>query len=219
MNQPFWYKEPSVLFAKDAWYMFVPQPNMTVRAALNAIVRFSIYLGLILTATTMNPWYVLIIPIVMGATIVLHTLFPEVKKMTEKFQSGPIVSGYEGTEESLPTLDNPFMNPQLTDIHVVNDRPPAADITRKDVRDQVNAAFTKTSNIFMDTSDVFDVVQSQRNFYSVPQDDHAGFLRFLGKNEQYTNQKGLAEGYVVAKGTVAEIASPDSLGAPAGASA
>jgi hypothetical protein len=215
MSQPFWYKDPSVLFAKDAWYVFVPQPTMTVRAALNAIVRFSIYLSVILVATTFNPWYALLVPIVMGITIVLHTLFPEVKKMTEGFRSGPVVSGYVGTEVSMPTADNPFMNPQLTDIHVNNNRPPAADITSLEVRDKVNSAFAQTSNIYMDTTDVFDMVQSQRNFYAVPEDDHGGFLRFLGKNEQYSNQKGLAEGYVVAKGTIAE--SP-TASAPSGTS-
>lgn len=218
MSQPFWFSDPSVLFAKDTWYIFVPQPMMTVRAALNAIVRFTIYLSLLLTATTMNPWYLLMIPVVMAATVVLHRLFPEVKKMTEGFVSGPVVSGYRGEGESLPSVDNPFMNPQLTDIHSDYNRPPAADITRLDVRDKVNEAFAQTSNIYMDTTDVFQQVQAQRNFYSVPADDHGGFLRFLGKNEQYSNQKGLSEGYVVAKGTVSEMATAEVSTAPVGAS-
>jgi hypothetical protein len=73
------------------------------------------------------------------------------------------------------------------------------------VRDKVNQAFAQTSNIYMDTSDVFDLVQAQRNFHTVPEDDHEGLLKFLGKNAQYSNQKGLAETYVVAKGTVNEL--------------
>lgn len=218
MSQAFWYKDPSVLFAKDAWYVFVPQPTMTVRAALNSIVRFSIYLSVLLVATTMNPWYILLIPLVMGATVVLHAVFPEVKKMTEGFVSGPVVSGYTGEDTSMPSVDNPFMNPLLTDIHVKNNIPPAADITRLDVRDKVNEAFAQTSNIYMDTTDVFQQVQSQRNFYAVPQDDHGGFLRFLGKNEQYSNMKGLSEGYVVAKGTVSETPAAEVTTAPKGTS-
>lgn len=214
--QAFWYEDPSVLFNKDTWYVFVPQPMMPVGAALNAVVRFSVYLAGILVLTTLNPWYVLLVPVVMGLSIVLHALFPEVKKMTESFVSGPVVSAYVGTDESMPTPDNPFMNPQLTDIHAENKRPPAADITRVDVRDKVNDTFAQTSNIYMDTTDVFDMVQSQRNFYSVPEDDHGGFLRFLGKNEQYSNQKGLSEGYVVAKGTVSELPSADVAAAPKG---
>jgi len=218
MSQPFWFTDPSVLFAKDTWYVFVPQPTMPVRTALNAIVRFTVYLALLLTATTLKPWYLLIIPVVMGVTIVLHRLFPDVKKMTEGFVSGPVVSSYRGDGENMPTVDNPFMNPQLTDIHSDYNQPPASDITRLDVRDKVNEAFAQTSNIYMDTTDVFQQVQAQRNIYSVPADDHGGFLRFLGKNEQYSNQKGLSEGYVVAKGTVSELATAEVSTAPKGVS-
>jgi len=68
----------------------------------------------------------------------------------------------------------------------------------------------------MDTADVFDLVQAQRNFYTVPEDDHAGFLAFLGKNAQYNNQKLLSEGFVVAKGTFRELPTPSVSSAPEG---
>lgn len=202
MSEPFWFSEPSILFSKDTWYAFVPQPNMPVKSALNAVVRFSVYLSALLLISTRDPLYALFVPTVMLVTLFLEKWFPEAKKMSEGFQSGPVVSGYRGTETSMPTEDNPFMNPGLTDIMDDPERPPAADITSVEVRDRVNAAYAKTSNIFMDTSDVFDMVQSQRNFYAVPTDDYGGFLDFLGKNGQATNQKGLSEGYVLSKGTV-----------------
>jgi hypothetical protein len=159
----------------------------------------------------MRPTYTLIIPLVLGLTIVLKSLFPQARKLTE-----PFVSSYVGEEHSLPTADNPFMNAPLTDILDNPNRPPAADVTSLAVRDKVNAAFAQTSNIYMDTTDVFDLVQSQRNFHTVPEDNHAGLLAFLGKNAQYSNQKGLAETYVVAKGTVEELPT-QSVGAPVGA--
>jgi hypothetical protein len=107
------------------------------------------------------------------------------------------------------------MNASLVDINDNPNRPPAADVTDIDIRDKVNKAFAQTSNIYMDTSDVYDLVQSQRNFHTVPEDDHAGLLAFLGKNAQYSNQKLLSEGFVVAKGTFAEPATPAS-GVPTG---
>ena len=211
MTEPFWYTEPSVLFSKDTWYMFVPQANMTVKAALNAVVRFSVYLSVLLTITSRDSWYLLFIPTVMLATIFLEKTFPEVKKITEGF-----VSSYQGEDRSMPTEDNPFMNAPLTDINDNPDRPPAADVTDIKVRDKVNAAFAQTSNIYMDTTDVFDLVQGQRNFHTVPEDDHAGFLAFLGKNAQYSNQKLLAEGFVVAKGTFSELPLPSVSAPPPG---
>jgi hypothetical protein len=215
-TEPFWYDDPNVLFSRAKWYVFVPQASMTVKEALNAVVRFSVYLSVLLVATSRDVWYLLLVPLVMVATIFLEKWFPQAKKISEGFQSGPVVSGYSGTETSMPTDDNPFMNPQLTDIHVNDNRPPAADITDVKVRDKVNAAFAQTSNLYMDTTDVFDLVQSQRNFYSVPQDDHAGFLAFLGKNAQQSNQKLLSEGFVVAKGTFRELTTPSVSTAPTG---
>lgn len=206
-QEPFWYDEPSVLFAPDTWYRFVPQPTMTVPQALNAVARFSIYLSLLLFVTTMNPKYTLILPLVLGFTILLKAWFPQARKLTE-----PFVSSYVGEERTLPSDDNPFMNAPLTDILDHPNRPPAADVTALDVRDKVNAAFAKTSNIYMDTTDVFDLMQAQRNFHTVPEDDHAGLLAFLGKNAQRTNQKGLSETYVIAKGTTEEELPAASVG-------
>ena len=209
MSQPFWYSDPSVLFSKDTWYTFVPTPKMSVAEALNAVVRFSIYLSVLLFLTSMDPWYVFIIPIVMGLSIGLNAMFPRAKAITETF-----VSSYVGDMKTLPTPDNPFMNPSLADIHVNNDRPPAADVTSLGVRDKVNAAFAQTSNIYMDTSDVFDIVQAQRNFHTVPEDDYEGLLKFLGKNAR--TDKLLSEGYVVAKGTVTELPIPSAVRPPEG---
>lgn len=198
MSEPFWYSEPNVLFSKNTWYTFVPTPTMPVPAALNAVTRFSVYLSILLFLTSLNPLYLLFVPLVAIVTIFLNGWFPQAKKMTENF-----VTSYVGVDESRPTADNPFMNAPLTDILDNPNRPPAADVTRKDVRDEVNSAFAQTSNIYMDTTDIFDLVQSQRNFHTVPEDDHAGLLRFLGKNA--ASGKLLSEGYVVAKGTVEEM--------------
>jgi hypothetical protein len=207
--EPFWYFEPSVLFGKDTWYTFVPTAKMTVPAALNAVARFSVYLSTLLFITSMNPAYLLFIPIVLGATIFLNGWFPQAKKMTETF-----VSSYTGTAESMPSADNPFMNAPLSDILDNPNRPPAADVTRVDVRDKVNSAFSKTSNMYMDTTDIFDLVQSQRNFHTVPEDDHEGLLKFLGKNAK--SEKLLSEGYVVAKGTMSELPEGDVSTKPLG---
>jgi hypothetical protein len=89
-------------------------------------------------------------------------------------------------------VDNPFMNAPLTDILDNPSRPPAADITRPEIREKVNAAFAQTSNIYMDTTDAYDLIQSQRNFHTVPADDHAGLLKFINKGGS-ANQKTVNE--------------------------
>ena len=205
MSSPFWYDDPSILFRSDTWSRFVPTPKMSVPDALNAVVRFSAYLSVLLFLTSLDPWYLLIVPVVMGLTIFLRGWFPEAKKMVESF-----VTSYVGEDETLPTPDNPFMNAPLTDILDNPDRPPApADVTTKEVRSKINAAFAKTSSMYLDTTDVYDLVQAQRNFHTVPEDDHAGLLKFLGKNAK--TDKLLSESYVVAKGTAEEFPLPTAV--------
>ena len=217
MSEPFWYSEPNILFSQSTWYKFVPTADMPVPTALNAVVRFSVYLSALLFASSMRPVYLLVIPLVMGVTVALNSMFPRARKIIEGFGNGLVVSGYVGDMETRPSDDNPFMNPHLTDILDNPMLPPAADVTRKDVRDEVNTAFAKTSNIYMDTTDVFQMVQSQRNFHTVATDDHAGLLKFMA-GEQRTD-KLLSEGYVAAKGTVTTLPATQSIDVPTGAEA
>ena len=216
-TEPFWYSDPSVLFGQGAWYKFVPTAAMSVSESLNAVVRFSVYLSILLFLSSLQPMYLAMIPLVMGVTIALKTLFPRAKKITEAFGNGLHVSGYVGDIENRPTDDNPFMNPHLTDILDNPNLPPAADVTRKDIRDEVNAAFAKTSNMYMDTTDVFQMVQAQRNFHTVVTDDHAGLLKFMGKGQR--TDKLLSEGYVGAKGTVPALPATASINVPTGTQA
>jgi hypothetical protein len=217
MNEPFWYSDPSILFSQTSWFKFVPTADMPVSTALNSVVRFSVYLSLLLFVSTMRPIYLLIIPLVMIVTIALDRVFPNARKIVEGFGNGLVVSGYVGDMETRPSDDNPFMNPHLTDILDNPMLPPAADVTRKDIRDEVNQAFAKTSNIYMDTGDIFQMVQSQRNFHTVVTDDHAGLLKFLDKGKR--TDKLLSEGYVAAKGTVMDLPATQSIDVPTGTEA
>jgi hypothetical protein len=106
------------------------------------------------------------------------------------------------------------MNASLADINDNPARPPAADVTDLQVRERVNQSFAQTSNLYMDTTDVFDLVQAQRNFHTVPEDDHAGLLKFL-KGSAPTG-KELNEGYVVARGTMAEMPTSSVTAPPRG---
>ena len=174
MSEPFWIADPSVLFRQDTWLAFVPTPSMTVDQSLNAVVRFVTYLSALLFLCSMDFRYILYIPVTMLVTVALHKWFPVAKEM---FQGSPFVSSYVGTAKTQPTVDNPFMNPTLVDINENPNKPPPTDITSREARDKVNASFAQTSNLYMDTSDVYANMQSQINFHSVPIDDHAGLLK------------------------------------------
>ena len=63
ISDPFWYDDFNVLFRQDNLTKFFPDYKMTLIEKLNAIVRLSIYLGLILYAVTKTYQY-LYIPII-----------------------------------------------------------------------------------------------------------------------------------------------------------
>jgi hypothetical protein len=209
MSEAFWFNDPAGLFMADNWSKFVPTPDMTVPMALNAVMRFTVYFSIILMGATGVSAYLAAIPLMAVVTVVLYRIFPETQRMRETF-----VSSYTGGERTMPSIDNPFMNAPLTDILDNPNRPRAADITAPNVREQVNATFAQTSNMYMDTTDAFDMIQSQRNFHSVPEDDHAGLLQFINKGGS-ASQKTTSETYVAAKGTVSELSAP-SVTFPAG---
>lgn len=193
----FWLDDPANLFTKDTWTHFVPTNDMTVPEALNAVVRFSVYFSVMMAFICMNANYLMFIPVIMGTSIVLVKLFPETQILKEAFKNA------EGKHAN-PTKSNPFMNVLFTDyVDDVHRAPAPPDVTSPAVKESINEAFAKTSDLFMDTSDKYALAQSARNFVTqasttIP-NDLDGFQNFL--NQHNVSRKEISESYVVAKGS------------------
>ena len=218
MPELIWFKDPSVLFSPTTWSHFVPTKDMNTAEALNSVVRFATYFSVVLFLATSVSGYLVAIPIVMAATVVLYNLFPN-GKVIESFVSKVASSG----QYTMPTGDNPFMNPLLTEIQDNPNRPDAAPVNRKDVKAQIYKSFQKTTDLYMDSTDLFDQAQAMRTFHTIqsakiPSDQDA-FLKFLGKGldePDYSSApparygKALNEGYVEAKGSLRGLPSSTS---------
>jgi len=218
MTDQLWFKDPAILFKKDNWNKFVPLQTMTTAEALNSVVRFTIYFAAIMFLATGEGMYMLSIPVVMVATILLGNVFPNGKKL----ESFSIQSEHSTSNENhtMPTRDNPFMNVLLTDIKDNPNRGDAAPTMKREIKDKIYKAFQQTSDIYMDTSDLFDQAQAMRNFHTlqsakVPNDQDA-FLKWLSKGWDSPDYSSAAparfgkiksEGYVDAVGSMKELAS------------
>ncbi len=193
----FWLDDPANLFTKDTWTHFVPTNEMTVPEALNAVVRFSVYFSVMMAFICMNANYLMFIPVIMGTSIVLVKLFPETQILKEAFKNAD-------QKHANPSKSNPFMNVLFTDyVDDVHRAPAPSDITSPAVKESINEAFAKTSDLFMDTSDKYALAQSARNFVTqasttIP-NDMEGFQSFL--NQHNVSRKEISESYVVAKGS------------------
>jgi hypothetical protein len=194
---------------------------MTTAQALNSVVRFSTYFSVILFLATGVSAYLLAVPVVMATSVGLFTLFPDGKIM-ESFVSKVVKAVSKA--ETIPSAENPFMNPLLTEIGDNPNRPDAAPITRSDVKVAVASAFQKTSDLYMDTSDIFDQTQAMRTFHTLQSatipNDQDGFLKWLAKGLDEPDHssaplarhaKLLSEGYVEAKGSVKNLKSTTSI--------
>jgi hypothetical protein len=219
MPEQFWFNDPSVLFRQETWTRFVPTKCMTTTEALNAVVRFTIYSSVLLSLFTGTQSYLIAIPVVAIASVALHQLFPNGKKLEtflgEMMRTTPLTTRENFT---MPTPQNPFMNVLLTEITDNPNRGDAAPVSDKQVRAQIYKAFQQTSDIYMDTSDLFDQTQAMRTFHTlqsakVPNDQDA-FLAWLAKgyddvdtSSAFPSRGGkiLSEGYVNARGAMRNL--------------
>jgi len=58
---------------------------MTVPEALNAVVRFTIYSGILISLITQKSTYLLLIPAVMVVSAILVRMYPETQVLRETF--------------------------------------------------------------------------------------------------------------------------------------
>lgn len=194
-REVFWLNDPSQFMTAQSWTRFVPMDWMTVPEALNAVLRFTIYFAVILAMVSGRGEYLLSIPVVAAVTIVLAKMYPETQTFKETFSNGG---------RTTPTPSNPFMNVTLDEYTRDPERPRAANVQKIDVAENMENAFGRTSELYMDTSDRFDLMQASRNFYTtaattIP-NDLDGYQRFLNKDN--VSRKLDSERYVAAKGSV-----------------
>jgi hypothetical protein len=222
MPEQFWFKDPAVLFTSENWSKFVPLQGMSTAESLNSVVRFSVYFALFLFLANGSTAYILTVPIVMVFTVVLYNLFPNGKTL-EPFTEGMT----QKNVYTMPSQPNPFMNVLLTDIPDNPNREDAAPTGRRDVKSEIYKNFQKTSDIYMDTSDLFDQTQAMRTFHTLQSarvpNDLDGFKKWLSKGldePDYSSAaparhgKVLSEGHVVAKGAMRDL--PNTTAVPSG---
>lgn len=225
MAEKLWIEDPSILFSPTTWQRFVPTKDMDVPTALNSTVRFTVYFSVLLFIGTSKTAYLLAIPLMLLSTVVFSKLFPTTRDI-ESFTTKVISVSKNNT---MPSVENPFMNPLLTEITDNPNRPDAPAITSKKVKAQIEKVFNHTADLHMDTSDLFDQTQAMRTFHTLQSatipNDQDGFLNFLAKGNDdpdYSsafpsrNAKIKSEGFVAAQGSLGSL--PNSTTKPAGTS-
>lgn len=186
-NDLFWLNKPNILIDPKRLNEFFPHPNMTEIEQLNAITRFTIYLGILLALIKLNFNY-LYIPIVgFIVTFCIYNNKPKLKNKENQDKYELYKNKSKRNKNVLyvkPTYDNPFMNPSISDI---NNNPNREAYSKKsfidniEIKKEIEDKFNY--NLYQDAGDVFNKSNSQRQFYTTPvttipnkQDDFANWL-------------------------------------------
>jgi len=158
---PFWFNDYSIIFNKDRLTEFFPANDMEYTEKLNAILRFSIYIAIILFVHNRNI-NVVFIPIVTGLiTLYLYRYFRDEDTGKSLEELGIIED-----QCIAPTKDNPFMNVLMSDYTEQPERPEACNIKKEDIKESAEENFNH--NLYRDVSDVWNKTHSQRQFYTMP---------------------------------------------------
>jgi hypothetical protein len=176
-GDPIWIDDYTQLLRVDRLVDFIPKVDMPYSERINAIVRLSFYIGIILALLHNNYLYLYVPIVVLVATYgIYHFQSNDIK---ENYQSVP--TSLEKTNEyqlfnrygnstnqkvqCVPsTVDNPFMNPLPADDRT---RGPACKmVNNQDVANVVEANFN--NNLYKDVNDVYSRRHSERQYYTVP---------------------------------------------------
>ena len=197
---PFWLDYPHILWEGDRLREFWPTIDMTGIEKLNALMRLSIYIGIILMIYVRAFWPMYIVFIVSLLTIFMRNS-PGIKKEESMIQirGGKIVPKRRKMPVSdkpcrPPTIQNPFMNPLVTDFDVPQYYEKACPNTAN-VRHKENEDYY--SRMFMDVGDIYGKTNGERQFYTVPgnsiPNDQNAFARWLYRSEPGTCKAGFQE--------------------------
>ena len=160
----FWINDYSILFRKDKLTEFFPAESMTKEQKLNAITRFSIYLGVLLYVYNNNTNNLLIPICVMGITYFIYS-----NNNIELFtQNESHIQSY-----TTSTPENPMKNILVSEMGTTKPRPLPSMLDKNEVSENLN------KSIYRDVGDVYNNSHSQRQFYTMPVNDQSNFAHWL----------------------------------------
>jgi len=166
MPEKIWFEDPGMFMIYDNYYVILPLQQMTIAEKINAIVRFFIYLGILL-ALIKNDYRYLFFGIISGfVSIFLYKYEVKQKKETEKFLEDKQIDIIDNTVCSRSTVDNPFMNSSIADIVLNPDHPQACNTENSGIKKVIKKNYDR--RMFKDVSDIYDKMASQRQFYTMP---------------------------------------------------
>jgi hypothetical protein len=166
MENKIWYDDIAHFMTYDNYYVVLPTQDMSIEAKLNAILRFFLYLGVFLALVRNDYRYLFMGIIAAIVTLILDMYEKRSKKTADVFLDTRKLAVIDNKVCSKSTVDNPFMNPSISDIVYNPNHPAACDLDNEKIQEVVDDNFN--ARLFRDVSDLYGKYSSQRQFYTMP---------------------------------------------------
>lgn len=176
-----WYENLQGFVTNENYYVILPSQYMTLEEKLNALLRFFIYLGVVLAVLKSNYKYLFFGIVAAMLSILLYQHEKNSKQWAEAFLESKDLDIVDNQVCARSTVENPFMNPTIVDIQESPDRPAACSVENERVQQVIEDNFE--ARLFRDVSDLYGNQSSQRQFYTVPSttipNDQTAFAKWL----------------------------------------
>ncbi len=181
-TEKIWYEDLNVLVDGSKLSKYIPLKSYSKNEKLNAIMRFSLYLSLLLIVLTMNVNYIFILITIGVLTYTVNFTYEEKEdKKLEKVEEYKNMKKDKHIKKRnikpkeyvkkcvLPTEHNPFMNFMVSDKR---DRKRACKTyNNEEIEDLMDDKFSV--GLYKDIDSVYNNENSQREFYTMPNTEAA----------------------------------------------
>lgn len=175
-----WYRDPGALVRGDAPLRIFPRPWMSLEQQVNSVMRLTLYYAVIVFAIRGRPEG-LVLPI--AAAVVSYFVYELGSVSGESADYPPRGPGAgegfaPGPACVRPTADNPFMNQPALEPSPFSAVP--CDPLSPRVAADMRRSFR--SDLFQDTSDLFERGSSERQFFTMPSnqpEDQTAFAEWI----------------------------------------
>ena len=176
MSTPFWFKDITILYDKNYLLEIMPRKEYDFNRKLNAVVRFTIYYGILLYIFKRDKNILCLPFITVVITVYLHKTSKD-DKQDDNFKGLMNTKGSTNLSEidmmideintdvyRIPEIDNPMMNQNTFDLYENKKAIPT--YNNPGVKRKVEE--TLDSQVFKDSNDLFNRRNSQRQWYTMP---------------------------------------------------
>ena len=181
MPEVIWYEDLKHFITEHNFFKILPQHYMNLEGKINAVVRFCLYLSILLTLIMVDYRYLFIGIVACVVSIVVYEYERRKKEQQDAFMDAKGVQVVDDKLCAKPSVNNPFMNVLINDIQDNPHRPPACNVANDGNKALVASKFH--ARMFRDVNDIYDNMASQRQYYTTASttipNDQGAFAEWL----------------------------------------